>query len=117
MTRFLDANRHPLRSKTLCTSLERQGVHQAALGPGRVQAAIELQRARLADIALEDFAVIATRLDRLQHPLVVEAEPRSEIARRAEQPLDGRDAAGLRHLVRIASGDAEFFRLDQAEMQ
>src|SRR3954470_16108272 len=34
--------------------LEGQGVHQAALGPGRVQAAIEFQRARLADIALEN---------------------------------------------------------------
>src|ERR1051326_3448564 len=60
--------------------LEGQGVHQPALGPGRVQAAIEFQRARLADIALENFAVIASRLDGLQHRLVVEAKPRSEVS-------------------------------------
>src|SRR5882724_5097303 len=42
--------------------LERNRVHQSALGPGAVEAAVELQRARLADIALEDFAVIATGL-------------------------------------------------------
>src|SRR5438477_9694887 len=47
--------------------LERNGVHQAALAPGGVEAAVELQRACLADIALEDLAVIAAGLDRLQH--------------------------------------------------
>jgi len=34
-------------------SLEGDGVHQATLAPGRVQTAIELERARLADVALE----------------------------------------------------------------
>src|SRR5882724_6541542 len=47
--------------------LERDGVHQAALAPGGVEAARELQGAVLADIALEDLAVIAGRLDRLLH--------------------------------------------------
>src|SRR5262245_21603204 len=39
--------------------LERQRVHQSALAPGRVQAAIEFQRARLADIALKNLAIVA----------------------------------------------------------
>src|SRR5690348_1345698 len=48
--------------------LERNGVHQAALGPKPIQSALELQRASLADIALEDLAVIAGHLDRLLQP-------------------------------------------------
>src|SRR5947199_10230796 len=70
--------------------LEGQGVHQPSLAPGGVQAAIEFQRACLADIALENFAVIAARLDRLQHRLVVETEPGAEVAGAAEQALDRR---------------------------
>src|SRR5258708_32097254 len=101
---------NPLRRAV--TSLEREGVHQTALGPGRIQAALELQRARLAHIALEHLAVIAAGLDRLQHPLVVEAKPRSEIASRAEQALD-RWRRGLCHFVRIGGGDAEVLSFDQ----
>src|SRR3954454_8183779 len=93
LTRFLHANRYPppdhvrghASLENAMSSLERDGVHQAALGPGRVQAAIEFQRARLADIALKDLAVIADRLDGLQHPFVVEAQSRPEFAGRAEQ--------------------------------
>src|SRR5687768_10658175 len=40
-------------------SADRRGVLQAALGPQRVQPAVELQRRVLADIALEHLAVIA----------------------------------------------------------
>src|SRR6185312_11587055 len=93
-------------------SLEGNRVHQPALGPGRVEAAIELERACLADIAFEDLGIVATRLDRLHHPFVIEPEPRAEVARRAKQALDRRDG-GLGHFVGIAGGDAEFFRLDE----
>src|ERR1700759_5790209 len=71
-------------------SLERNGVLQAALGPERVQTALQLERARLADIAFENLAVIAGRLERGLQPLVVEPEPRAEIAGDAEQALDDR---------------------------
>src|ERR1700709_2918389 len=88
--------RTPPRSRGIRLSLEGESVHQAALAPGRVQTAIELQRACLADIALEDFAVIACRLDGLRHPLVVEAQARSEVPGAAKQALDGR-YVGFRH--------------------
>src|SRR3954449_2109495 len=94
--------------------LERNGIHQAALAPGRVQAALEFQRTVLADVALKNLGVIAARLDGLQDPLVVETEPRSELAGGAEQALDRRHARGFRHFVGIGRGDAELFRLDQA---
>src|SRR5205085_10381948 len=76
----------------------------------------ELQRAGLADISLEDFSVIAAGLDRLQHPFVVEAEPRSEIAGGTEQALNG-GCAGFCHFVGIGSGHAELFGLDEAVMK
>ena len=60
--------------------------------------------------------IVAASLDRLQHPFVVEPEPRAEVAGSAEQPLHRRHVR-LRHLVGIAGGDAEFFGLDQAVMQ
>src|SRR5450631_1809954 len=95
-------------------SFEGDGVHQAALAPGCVQAAIELQRARLAHVALEDFGVVTARLDGLHHPLVVEAKARSEFSGAAEQSLDRRYAGGFSHFVRIGRGHAEFFCLDEA---
>src|ERR1700759_4499284 len=97
-------------------SLERNGVLQAALGPERVQTTLQLERARLADIAFEDFAVIAGRLERGLHPLVVEAKPRAEIAGHAEQALHGRRGR-FRHLVDIGLGHALLFGLEQAVMQ
>src|SRR5690349_17801282 len=73
-------------------SAEGDGVHQPALVPQPVQAARQLQRAGLADIALEDLAVIPDRLDGVQHPAVVEAEAGAELAAGAQQ--------ALRHRVR-----------------
>src|SRR6185312_523264 len=96
--------------------LERDGVHQATLGPGGVEPALQLERAGLADNALEDLAVIAGRLERLLHPFVVEPEPRAEIAGYAEQALHGRRAR-LRHLVDIGLRHAEFLGFDQAVVQ
>src|SRR5262245_16203748 len=93
--------------------LERDGVHQAALGPGGVEPALKLQGAGLADIALKNLAVIASGLDRLLHPFVVKPEPRAEVAGGAEQALHGRRLR-LRHLVDIGLCDAELFGLDQA---
>src|SRR5690242_6549859 len=100
---------------SLCL-LERDGVHQAALGPGGIEPALELQGTGLADIALEDLAVIAGRLDHQLHPFVVEPEPRAEVAGGAEQTLHGRRLR-LRHLVDIGLRNAELFGLDQAVMQ
>src|SRR3954468_9845130 len=96
--------------------LERDRVHQAALAPEAVEAALELERARLADIALVDLAVIAGGLEGRDQPFVVDPEPRAEIAGGTQQALD-RGRLRLRHLVDIALCDAKLFGLDQAVMQ
>src|SRR5439155_24637925 len=85
-------------------SLEGDSVHQAAVVPGGVQATIELQRARLADVALEDLGVVAPRFNCLHHPPVVEAKARTELSGAAEQTLDGWHVAGFCHFVRIGCG-------------
>src|ERR1700759_1869839 len=97
-------------------SLDRNGVLQAALGPERVQTTLQLERARLADVSFEDFAVIAGRLERGLHPLVVEAEPRTEIAGNAEQALDS-GRGRFRHLVDIGLGHAKLLGFEQPVMQ
>src|SRR6202035_511885 len=61
-------NRFPL-FRIMLVLLERHRVHQATLAPGRVQAALELERTGLADVALEDLGVVAAGLDGLQQPL------------------------------------------------
>src|SRR5438045_7274108 len=59
-------------SRGIKSSLEGNGIHQAALVPGRVQAAIKFQRARLTYVALEDLGVVAAGFDCQHHPLVLE---------------------------------------------
>ena len=58
------------------------------LRPQIVEAAIQLQRRLGADIALEDLAVIADRLDRVIGPFLVETERLAHAGGRAEHPLD-----------------------------
>ena len=108
---------NPVRGRS--ASFEGDGVYQAALAPGRVQAAIELQRARLADVALEDLGVVSARLDCLHLPLVVEAKARSEFSGAAEQSLDRRYAGGLCHFVRIgaAASVVTYFRVGSSQAQ
>src|SRR3954447_20457848 len=70
-------------------STERYRVHQAAVGPQRVLAALELEGRVLADIALEAVAVVPDLLDDVVHPLLVDAD-RLAVARcDAEEALDG----------------------------
>ena len=68
-------------------------VLQAALGPQRVDAARDLQRAAGADVALEDFAVVADRLDDVDDPVVGQAEIGADlgVGLDAEHALDLRD--------------------------
>src|SRR5258708_18753470 len=102
------------RRRGMELSLEGNGVHQTALAPGRVQAAIELQRARLAHVALEYLGVVTSRFNCQHHPLVVQVKARSEISGAVEETLDGWHVAGFCHFVRIGCGYAEFLCLDEA---
>src|SRR6202035_461366 len=67
-----------------------QAVLQAALGPQRVEAARDLQRRALADIALKNFAVIADRLDDAIGPVVGQPHAFAELTFEAEQAADFR---------------------------
>src|SRR5476649_227006 len=97
------------RRRTRLPSAHRRRDHRAALGPERIDAAAELERRALAEIALEALAVIADLLDDVVGPLLVEAEDLAvavdhaqealhvEVGRR-QRVIDGRlvDAALLR---------------------
>src|SRR5690606_15344369 len=75
----------PTRETRPCQAASSSGsanghpVLQAALGPELVEAARDLERALLADIALEELAVIADALDDLDREVVVEPEVGAEL--------------------------------------
>ena len=78
------------------TSLSgRRRVLQAALVPGAFQAAVQLQRRARTDIAVEDFAVVADRLDDVVGPIVGEAHPLTQLLGDAQQALVSGSAFGL----------------------
>src|ERR1700737_3222250 len=91
----------------------RDGVHQSALSPQAVEPARQLERAAGADIALEYFAIVAGRLDGVEHPLVVHPEARAEFAGRSEQTLHSGVLTGLRLFVGVRRGHAKLLGLDQ----
>src|SRR3954468_8905458 len=69
-------------------SADRWGVLDAALVPQRIDAAGDLQRRAVADVAVEDFAVVTERLDDVIGPVVAEADALAEGAVGAEQTLN-----------------------------
>src|SRR3982751_3552146 len=93
---------------------DRLRVLQAALGPQRVQATLDLERAAHADIALEALAVITDLLDDGVDPLLVDAERLAHAWRDTENALDRRILA-LQHLVDVLGGDAGFLGLEHGE--
>src|ERR1700674_607203 len=94
----------------------RDRVHQAALGPQPIQSAAQLELAWGAAILVEYLAVVSHRLDRIEHPAIVDTEPRSELAARPEQPLDHRVLAGPGQLLGGRGGRAVLLGLDEAVM-
>src|SRR4051812_38329274 len=109
------ANRRPKGRRRIVfgegRSADRRGVLQAALGPQRVQATLDLERAAHADVAVEALAVVTDLLDDVVDPLLVDAERLAHARRRAEDALDGGIVA-LQHLVDVLGRDAVFLRLD-----
>src|SRR5579883_2845301 len=80
-----------------------------------LQAALDLQRRALADIALKAFAVIADRFDDAHGPIVGKPHAGAEFAFDAEQAADIR-IVRLHHVVDILLGDAELFGIDHSVM-
>src|SRR5664279_3487908 len=86
----------------------RRRVLQSALGPQRVEAALDLDRRTHADVALEALAVVPHRLNDAVGPIVGQAEPAAEITLDAEQTADRR-VVGLQHLIDVGLRHAELF--------
>src|SRR5262249_42611756 len=83
---------------------------QTSFSPQPVEPARNLQWRALTDVALEDFAVIADRLDDAGRPIIGQAERLPELALDAEQTPHIR-RVGLHHVVDIFLGNAELFRI------
>src|SRR5215218_9054280 len=69
-------------------SADWDSILQSAVRPERVKAALDLERRTLADVALEDLAVVAHVLDDPHHPVVRQADGFAEFPLRAEETLD-----------------------------
>src|SRR5262249_16659324 len=75
------------RSPPARKSADRRCVLHASLGPERIEAASDLERRALPDIALEYFAIVADQLDDAIDPILGQSELLAEISFRAEHPL------------------------------
>src|SRR5271166_4093986 len=88
-------------------------IHQAALGPEVVGAAGQVHFRFAAEVALEDFTVVAYCFNHVGGPCVVKAEVLPVAAVGAEETLNDR-ILGLLHFCEIGLGYAAFFGLDQS---
>src|SRR5438874_12270724 len=68
-------------------SADRRRVHQAALGPQVVDAARQVDRRLLAQVALETLAIVAHLLDDAIRPLRIQAEQLAHVLGNAEEAL------------------------------
>src|SRR5688572_29166258 len=86
-------------------SADRRRVHQTTLVPEVVQPARQLECGVRADVALEDLAVVADRLDCPVGPVLVQSEQLAGVLAGPEDALDRGVGARL-HLVDIRLRDA-----------
>src|SRR6266851_5621349 len=94
------------------SSADRYCIHQATACPQIVEAALEFELGILAEVAVEDLAVIADQLDLVIGPFLVEPERLTHARGDAEHALDVGIVA-LRHVVDVFRRNLLFFRLDQ----
>src|SRR5689334_10543817 len=85
---------------------DRRGVLDAALVPEVVEASGDLERRVRAHVALVDLTIVASALDDLHRPDVVEADGLAELTFGAEQALDV-GVGRLQHLVDVGAGHAQ----------
>src|SRR5262249_3146270 len=82
------SGRAPAPGRERVGSADRRRVLDAALGPERVEAALDLERRALADVALEHFAVVAHVFDDARGPILGQPELFAVIALGADKLLD-----------------------------
>ncbi len=88
---------------------------QAAVGPQRVQAALQANRGLRTDVPVENFSIATHGLDRPLCPFLVEAEHRAEIAFRTQETVDLRIVGRLgRQFIDVGLGNAKLFRGNQS---
>src|SRR5678815_5268978 len=95
-------------------SIERRRIHDSALIPGLVVAAIQFQLRTVAQVALVDLTVVADRLDHVVRPRLAQAELLADTGLRAQQLLYARIGIVLLRLD-IGRRDAELLRFDERE--
>src|ERR1700730_7514251 len=96
-------------------SPDRRGVLQAALGPQRVEAALDLERRAFADVALEHLAVVADVAHDAHHPVLGEPELFAVVALGADQLLDV-GIFRLERCVDVLRRDARLFGVEHGEV-
>src|SRR6516165_6922146 len=89
-------------------SADRHCVHQPAVGPQIVEAALEFELGVLAQRAIKDLTVIADQLDLVIGPFLVEPERLAHAGSDAEHTLDVRLVA-LQLLVDVFRRDPFLF--------
>src|SRR5476651_1694279 len=99
------------RRRTRLPSAHRRRDHRAALRPERIDAAAELERRALAQIALEALAVIADLFDDVVGPLLVEAEDLAVAVDHAQEALDV-EIARRQRFVDVGLADTALLRLE-----
>src|SRR4051812_32139796 len=85
---------------------------QAALVPKIVEPTLNAHRR---DIAIPNLAIIADRLDDVDHEAVIEAERLTQIAFYSEQAAYVGNIGVLRHIVHVLLCDSGLLRREQGE--
>src|SRR6478672_4036933 len=93
-------------------SAEGIGIDEPALAPEPVHPSFQAESLR-PEVAVVDFAEITRCLERLQGPIVVDAEHLAEISLQAEHAADLGIVGFLRKLLDVRLGNAEFLGRDE----
>src|SRR5579884_3058953 len=96
-------------------SADRRRVLDPSLGPKRIQAACDLERRALPDIAVEDFAIIADQLDDAVDPVLGQSELLAEISLSPKQTFYFR-ILGFHLLFNIFLIDVQLLGIKHREM-
>src|SRR5581483_8173736 len=94
---------------------DRWCVLQAPLAPEIVEPAGDPETRCRSHVALEDFSVVANRLDDFRREVALQAELAAEITFRSEEPPDAR-VGGARHLFDVGLRNAQLLGVEQREM-
>src|SRR5512139_526521 len=99
----------------LSSSFEGRGVHESAVQPEAVEAAIDPESAGLADVALVHLAVVADRHDGAGRPVTGQAQRHAEDIAPVHDDLTSLVEPGPDSLLHLVLREARLFSADEAE--